>query len=118
MGGLNADWKAAVWAKDRNMWCTAPFIHAAGRNVYRVGEGGWQALTADEARDRGFADSAIEDVFTFQLTGIEVEDDRTLARIEPTADSTVRVFRVTDQERYAPAMASCLANLLEGLGEP
>jgi hypothetical protein len=118
MDGLNADWKAATWAKDRNMWCTAPFIHAAGRHVYRTGEGEWQAIAADEARERGLADTAIDSVFEFELTGVAAEDDRTLARAEPTAESTVRVLHVTDQDRYAPAMASCLANLLERLGEP
>ncbi len=118
IGGLNAAWKADTWAKDRNMWCTAPFIHAAGRNVYRTGEGQWQALSADEAGHRGLADSAIDNVFEFELTAIKAEDDRTLARSDPTAASTVHVFHVTDQDRYGPAMASCLGNLLERLGEP
>ncbi len=113
MGGLNADWKAAAWAKERNMWCTGPFIHAAGRSVYRVGDGVCEAVGAEEAHERGLPDSAIEDAFSFEPTGIRAEEEWVITRTAPTAKGATHVFHVNDQERYAAAMDSCLRHLLE-----
>ena len=49
----------------RNMWCTAPFLHAAGREIYQTQDGHWIAVTPEKAKELGIEGSSVE-VFRFE----------------------------------------------------
>jgi hypothetical protein len=49
----------------RNMWCTGPFLHAAGRKIYPTGERQWVAYTPEKAISLGITVSPV-DVFKFE----------------------------------------------------
>ena len=48
----------------RRMWCTGPLCHAAGRGIYRRGEGDFVALTPTDAARAGLAAERV-DLFDF-----------------------------------------------------
>ncbi len=86
-------WRRLVWDMDRNMWCTAPFLHAAGRKVYRVG------------------DSSGTELFTFVPARVDV-DAAGKTRLEPGAtNSNAQVFKVLSPESYGPGLQECLRGL-------
>jgi hypothetical protein len=103
----------------KDMWCTAPMLHAAGRKVYERGPDDFVALPPAEAEKAGLAAKGVP-CFDF------VPMRATLAEATPAAPAALRVdlkpaepdgcvFRQTDP-RYKKAMASCLKNLLADLG--
>ena len=100
----------------RNMWCTAPLLHAAGRTVYRgPGTADWVAVGRDEAARQGLAgrEAAVYDFVPVRVTierggasdpklgGASMKVD--LASAEPNG----RIFRVLEPS-YPAVMASCL----------
>ena len=42
------------------MWCTAPFLHAAGRRIYASGEGDYVSLAPEIARRRGLVGREVD----------------------------------------------------------
>lgn len=94
---------AKVGSMDRNMWCTAGFLHAAGYTV--TGDGQIASLTEKRTLP----------VFTFD--GVRVEcDDNGLTRW--TADNGSRdrfIFHVRDTKNYRAAMTTAMKSLLASL---
>ena len=56
--------REVIWKATRNMWCTAPLLHAAGRDVYARGPQDFVALPPAAAQKLGLADRRVE-VFAF-----------------------------------------------------
>ena len=56
----------------RNMWCTGPFLHAAGWNIYKS-EKGYIACSEQQAANLGIKNSKI-DVFSFDNVVLEQTD--------------------------------------------
>ena len=110
----------------RNMWCTAPMFHAAGRKIYQRGTDDYIALVPAAAEKAGLARKAV-DAFQFLPVGLSVESrpgpgtkDKKPAppRLGVRWDcpqATTFVFRATDP-RYGQILASCLKNVLADLG--
>jgi len=110
----------------RNMWCTAPMFHAAGRKVYQRGADEFAALTPREAEKAGLTDKAV-DAFQFvpvrvHVDGLPAPGTKEKKLVPPhlsvewnPPQAATSVFRATDP-RYARIMASCLKNLLAELG--
>jgi hypothetical protein len=101
-------------------------LHAAGRKVYQRGTDDFVALTPREAEKAGLKGKAV-DAFQFLPVRVGVEGlpspgtkekrpapPRLGARWD-SPRATTFVFRSTDR-RYEPILASCLKNLLAGLG--
>ncbi len=92
--------------QDRAMWCTAGFLHAAGKSV--LGDG-------------SIADRAVrpeEQVFSFEPITVRC-DDRGRTTWDPDPSSTQRcIFHVRDVARYQPAMTAAMRTLLAPLGDP
>jgi len=80
-----------LWAKERNMWCTGAFLHAASRSHAS---------------------------FSFDEATIRIADDGT-TRIVDGVDGVdgvvLPVFHVTAQDEYTAAMTGVLKGLLEGM---
>jgi hypothetical protein len=97
--------KQRIWAKGRNMWCTAPMIHAAGRSLYRKDDT-WAALSAPVA---GFEPAR---VFDFVAASVHIDRDmRTTLDILPK-DGNIKLFHLLDEANYQAAMTSSLRRLL------
>lgn len=107
----NADfrpWRHMLGTMDRNMWCTASFLHAAGWQVY--------------ARDGGFipsatqpADTQAAGVFTFRPARVEIDEKGQTRSVNDAPDGTIQVFTVTDTANYQKAMTDCLRAILSGV---
>ena len=52
--------RAEVWKTSRNMWCTAPLLHAAGRRVYERSEADYIALPPAEAAKAGLSEKEVK----------------------------------------------------------
>ncbi len=88
----------------RNMWCTAGFLHAAGRTVTSEGE----MVTLEQGREN--------QVYTFEPIEITC-DDSGVTRWRPDTGSTGRyIFHLCSREHYQHAMTSVLKSLLSTLG--
>jgi hypothetical protein len=103
----------------RGMWSTASLLHAAGRRIYRRGEGDFVALTPSAAAEAGLADRETR-VYEFRSARLRVDRRPETAQpiITPDFDAAqpdCRLFHVTDP-RYAAVMGSVLKNLIAGLG--
>ncbi|MGA2064611.1 MAG: nucleoside hydrolase [Thermoguttaceae bacterium] len=100
----------------RAMWCTAPLFHAAGRGIYRRGDGDFAALPAAEA---GLAAKQVQ-VFRFVPARIAVQagpaggPPRIVSELNPRQPNGY-VFQITDAG-YPAILASCLKNHLAKLG--
>jgi len=103
---LQADlrpWQRLVWEMDRNMWCTASLLHAAHREIHKVG-GVWTASRSP---------SADEDAAPFSFVPARIAVDETgKTTWEPNAtDPNARLFKIRSAESYRPAMRDCLREL-------
>ena len=100
-----------VWRLDRNMWCTAPFFHAAGRRIVEVSPNQYAASPAGEA------DGNEVKLFDFVSGRISI-DDRGLTSFQevgpPHEPGALRTFKVLDSGRYEKVMTSCLRELFRG----
>ncbi len=109
LDALHADlrpWRQLVWQMDRNMWCTASFLHAAGREVRKI-NGGWTTSSQPAAN--------AEASTPFAFVPARVQVDKTgKTRWETGADTpNVHLFKVVSSGQYAPAMRDCLRELLQ-----
>ena len=105
----------------RNMWCTGPFLHAAGRAIYLTQDGRRIACTPEKAKMMGITSPATE-VFRFDPVHVKYLMKDVKGKLLPefsdvdNADSTVsvQVFRYTHTD-YDAIMTSVLAGILETL---
>ena len=112
--------KAFAGDGGRFIWCTAPFVHAAGRNIYRKGIADFHALRPEEAERLGIADAKI-DLFDFVPISVRPQEPQKSLEMEvkgAPSDSLVKVFHrpVTDTD-YRSVMESVLTNLTAELGK-
>jgi len=106
---LDADlrpWRHLIGTMDRNMWCTAPFLHAAGRQVYRSGEGFASAATRP-------AGEPISELFTFVPARVEIDRRGRTQSVVYGPDGPMQVFWVKNTSLYQKAMTDCLKSLLQ-----
>ena len=98
----------------RNMWCTGPFLHAAGLSIYQTADGQWVA-----------GNSSVQgqpvEVFHFEpirlKSDMKTEDEKLVPELQKVADgepSSVQVFRYVHPD-FNEIMQSVLGNLLESL---
>lgn len=87
----DVEFESRVWAETRNMWCTAPLLHAAGR----------------EGR-----------TWSFVERGVLVAQDGRTTLSEAGAAQRMPVFRVTDEAAYPGAMREVLAGALRRVTAP
>ncbi|MCX7887760.1 MAG: hypothetical protein N3B01_10990, partial [Verrucomicrobiae bacterium] len=86
-------------ARDRNMWCTAGFLHAAGLTVSKSGEIGLLTTTRDP-------------VFTFEPIRVKCSAAGVTEWTKDPLSKDRFILRVTDVERYPSAMTAALKSLL------
>ena len=83
-------WHRLVWQMDRNMWCTASFLHASGRVTVKN-----------------------ETLFTFVPARVEVDETGKTNISLDGSNANVQLFKITQAEKYEPAMRGCLRELLK-----
>jgi hypothetical protein len=111
--------RAKVWEMARNMWCTAPFLHAAGRRVYLRRQGDYVALPPHQAQQAGLSESEVN-VFDFVPMRVTVRGDsegaiRVDLKTDP-AEPNGYVFQGKSNE-YDQILTACLKNLLADFQE-
>jgi len=111
--------RTKVWKMPRNMWCTAPFFHAAGRRVCLRSEGDYVALPPLEAQQSGLSEIDVN-VFDFVPMRVTVKGD---------TEGTISVNLETDAAEpngyvfqgiatdYDQILTACLKNLLADFEE-
>jgi hypothetical protein len=85
----------------RNMWCTAPMFHAAGRKIYRRGKDDYIALRPDAAIQAGLADREI-DGFRFVPMRVTIKDESRAAPeqlAEPQPGKLSAAFQSRKEDR-------------------
>ena len=99
----------------RNMWCTGPFLHAAGRKIYEKAGHEWIATGSDDAPNR-----AVE-VFRFEPMNIKpivkTENGKPVVEFLETTDDTtgnIKIFRYVNPN-FNGIMNSVLGELLKTL---
>ena len=99
----------------RNMWCTGPFLHAAGREIYSK-ENRWMACSPKNIQQSGVNSPAVE-VFRFEpihFTPAWIEENgRRIPEFREAADTestSIQVFRYTNVD-YNQIMTSVLSDL-------
>ncbi len=104
----------------RNMWCTGPFLHAAGRKIHPTSNGQWITCSPNDAGVIGADHSPVE-VFCFEPVRIQshwIKDhERMIPEFHETSDeasTTIHVFRYV-HPNFNEIMPSVLARLLETL---
>jgi sialidase-1 len=112
--GLQTDlrpWHRLVWEMDRNMWCTASFLHAAGRTIRKI-NGAWTASR------QPLPDANTTEPFTFIPARVEVDQaGKTTLDLKAT-NSNMHVFKLVASQDYGPAMRDCLRDLFRSLAPP
>jgi hypothetical protein len=101
-------WRHLVMKMDRNMWCTGGLIHAAGRKVYRRGDGWVPAVSAPKGAEEA-------PVFTYVPVRVEISERDGRAYTKWTEDNSnpnMHLYKVIDPENHEPAMKGCLRHLL------
>jgi hypothetical protein len=93
---------AAQGSRDRNVWCTAGFLHAAGLTVTKTGE----IVPRDSAR---------EPVFVFEPIRVKCAADGVTEWTKDPTSKNRFILRVTDIERYQAAMTAALKSLVTKL---
>jgi hypothetical protein len=102
--------KREVFQLDRNMWCTAPFFHAAGRQIVERSPGQWEAVPAGQ--------SARQVVTPFDFVpGRVTMDSRARTTFQEGGQlgdpQVVATFKVLDADHYQAVMTSCLKELFQ-----
>ena len=98
----DAEALAAQGSRDRNMWCTAGFLHAAGLTVTKSGE----IVPLKSASDV---------VFAFEPVRVKCSAAGVTEWTKDPQSKKRFILRVTDVERYQSAMTSALKSLLTKL---
>jgi len=92
-----------VGSMDRNMWCTAGFLHAAGHTVIRGG----QIVSLNEKH--------AEPVFTFDAVKIKCDDNGVTHWVDDNSSKDRFIFHVRDTDNYQSAMTAAMKSLLTTL---
>ncbi len=106
----------------RDMWCTAPLLHAAGRRIVEVAPGRWAARPGLSAGQREV------NLYEFIPVSVAVDDDGHSAPnfTETTSDNRLIkfnvaapprkmvMFKLLDEANYDKIMTSCLRELFAG----
>jgi hypothetical protein len=103
-----------VWKIPRNMWCTAPFLHAAGRRVYAPPGGEYVSLSSAIARQWGIVDHEVDawDFVPMQVAARRDSDGEVFVKMDLSSDKpNGRVFR-SHIENYDDVLTACLRQLL------
>ncbi len=116
-------WRRLVWDMDRNMWCTASFLHAAGRNVERVQDahatGGAAVPPAAgaswTAKQAAPANAKAAELFTFVPARVEVDASGKTKFEAGAPNSNMQLFKVLSPENYGPALRDCLRGLFQSM---
>jgi hypothetical protein len=95
----NAEALAAQGSRDRNMWCTAGFLHAAGLTATKSGA----IVPLRSARDA---------VFTFEPIRVKCSAAGVTEWTKDPRSKNRFILRVTDVEHYQSAMTAALKSLL------
>lgn len=106
---LKADprpWRRLVWEMDRNMWCTAPFLHAAGYQLRLSGQR-WTLSRPAEAVDEA------ANPFTFIPAHVEVDDQGNTRKSLNSASPNMQIFKVSRPDAYQAAMRDSLRQLYQ-----
>ncbi|MGC9326082.1 MAG: nucleoside hydrolase [Candidatus Hinthialibacter sp.] len=85
---IPGDVKKKFWNMKRNMWCTAGFLHAAGRK---------------------------NDAFSFLKKRVVLDESAQTTALSPNGGVELWTFHQTDAEAYAQSMTAALRDLLAGL---
>jgi hypothetical protein len=111
--------RAEVWKASRNMWCTAPLLHAAGRRVYQRSEGDYVALPPAEASEAGLSEKEVK-LFDFVPMKVAIgAGEGSAVRVDLTTsveNSSAYVFQSTSPD-YDRVLTSCLRHLLADFGK-
>ncbi len=100
---LSADlraWHRLVWGMERNMWCTASFIHAAAPSSTAR----WRSIVTTKAPS-----------FRFMPARIEVDEAGKTKTFIDSRNPKVQVFKVLDPPRYEKDMRQFLGDLLRDI---
>ena len=110
----------ALPESNRNMWCTGPFLHAAGKKIYQTGARRWRSYTPEKAKELGIEDPVVE-VFCFEpvhITSVWQDVNGSLipefVNDTNTGPASIQVFRYTHPD-FNAIMPSVLAGILETL---
>ena len=92
----------------RNMWCTGPLYHAAGRRIYERDEDDFAALQPVQARQAGLAD---KEVTTFRFSPVRVTVEKPqrpepAELAEPAPGQLTAAFLGRDADRVGTRDAS------------
>jgi hypothetical protein len=90
-------------ANDRNMWCTAGFLHATGNSVSRRGD----ILPADKA--------GTSSVFTFDPIQVRCSDNGVTEWATDDKSKDRYIFHVRDVKNYQAAVTQAMKSLLMSL---
>jgi hypothetical protein len=98
------------------MWCTGPFIHAAGRKIYARQDGGYIACSPQEAKKSGISDKEVK-VFSFDAIRVSQNTENSSKFTVFQSDlkvskSTTKIFHYLHPD-YNNIMISALSNILE-----
>jgi hypothetical protein len=107
MAAMNMDlrpWRHILMGMERNMWCTGPLIHTAGRRVYSVGDH-WVAAASPPPG------GTLAEVFTFVPVRVEISDKGHTKWVENDPKPNMHFYRVTDSKNHEAALKSCLHDL-------
>jgi len=106
--------------KARNMWCTGPFLHAAGREIHQTRDNRWIAVPSEKMKATG-ADSRAVEIFRFepiQFTSVWKDENGKLLPefrdVDDAKPTSIQIFRYTHPD-YNEIMTSVLKGLLETL---
>jgi hypothetical protein len=100
----------------RWMWCTGPFIHAAGRKIYAHPERGYIACSPQEARKLGISAKEVK-VFSFDPVRITPKPSANPSELPvfqadlKVSKSTTKIFHYLHPE-YNEILVSALSNIL------
>ena len=98
----------------RNMWCTGPFLHAAGRTIQRTPDNQWIAVPSDMITTTGLA----VEVFRFEQVKVtsvwKDENGKRLPEFRDGGGTSLNVFRYVHPE-FNEIMSLVLKGLLERL---
>lgn len=106
--------------RPRNMWCTGPFLHAAGREIHQTQDNRWITVPSVKMKIKGTDSRAVE-IFRFEPVQFKSVWKDVNGRMIPefceadnTETNSVHVFRYMNPE-YNDIMPMVLKGLLETL---
>jgi len=108
---LNPVEKKRIWEGYRNMWCTAPLIHASGRKIYKLNNGRYSALAEPPMNG--------QEVKLFEFIPVMVSvDNNCRTKVSFVKEkANMHLFHLCNKEIYGRALTSCLQELFKGLGK-